>query len=91
MKLISAVKMSAALCCIALSLLSASAAPMYRSGSPATRSEENAATWWRDYLLTESYKEPPVFLKVHKASPTELLQHMQPFQQRLIRLNYLKQ
>lgn len=92
MKLFTTVKLAAALC-LALSILSASAAPMFGKPSPTTSSSERApaADWWRTYLLMDSHKKPPTFPVIFKSRAEELPHHFSPFHERVTRLKQLKE
>ena len=89
MKLLNAVKFSSAILFV-LALQSVAAAPAGTRPRPLVTSVQPEAEWWRTYLALESHKQPPTLPVVLKSNLQGLPQHFKPYQERLVRLDYLK-
>lgn len=72
-------------------MLSASAAPMFSRPRPdVVEKQQNVAPWWQNYIITDSFKQPPPLPQVVGAKDEELAFHFKPFQQRIAHLEALK-
>lgn len=75
------------MCCFALVL----GAPTFAPGRIETVRQPPVADWWRLYTKIETQKQPPATVTVYRARLVDLSQQLQPFQERLTRLEHLKQ
>lgn len=89
MKLLNVVKLSSFIF-IVLILQSVDAVPAGIRPQPLVTNVQPEADWWRTYLALESHKQPPTLPVVLKSNLQGLPQHFRPYQERLVRLDYLK-
>ncbi|SOV02927.1 uncharacterized protein UDID_13428 [Ustilago sp. UG-2017a] len=74
-----------------ITMLSASAAPMYARPRPIIPEQnEKVAVWWKNYMLLYSMKDPPIPAQIDMLNDKDLGFHFKPFSQRVAQLDYLK-
>ncbi|SNX85691.1 uncharacterized protein MEPE_04400 [Melanopsichium pennsylvanicum] len=65
-------------------------APWFDNNGPEAANEREVAQWWGDYVENQKKFQPPAHDVIKRASREELLQVLEPFQERISHLEHLK-